>query len=130
MSFVITGPEALASAASNLARIGSSVSQAHAAAAASTTDVIAPAADEVSAAIKSAFSQYASEYQALSARAAAFHSQFMQALNSGAANYAAAETANANPLQAVEQSVSAAVNDPFRNTPGAHCSVTAPMARP
>ena len=71
MSFVITGPEALAGAALNLAHIGSSVNEAHAAAAASTMDMVAPAADEVSAAVKSVFSQYASEYQALSAQAAA-----------------------------------------------------------
>ena len=51
MSFVIAAPEMVASAASDLAGIGSMISEANGAAATSTTVVIAAAGDEVSAAI-------------------------------------------------------------------------------
>ena len=85
MSYVITGPDVLAVGAADVTRIGSALSQAHAAAAASTTRLVAAAEDEVSAAIASLFSSYGQQYQALSARAAAFHAEFAQALT-GAGN--------------------------------------------
>ena len=52
-------------------------------------------ADEVSAAIASLFSGHAAAFQTLSAKAAAFHEQFVQFLNGGASSYASAEAANA-----------------------------------
>jgi hypothetical protein len=55
---------------------------------------------KVSTAVSSLSSQFGSEYQAVSARAAALHSQFIQALNAGAGTYVAAEAANTNPLRA------------------------------
>jgi hypothetical protein len=76
-SYVIASTEMLSVAAVNVAGIGSSLSAATAAAAPSTTSVIAAAEDEVSAAIASLFSSHAQEYQALSTRAAAFHSEFV-----------------------------------------------------
>ena len=66
MSFVIAAPEMVASAASDIAGIGSMISEANGAASTSTTAVIAAAGDEVSAAIASLFSSHASEFQALS----------------------------------------------------------------
>ncbi|WP_152316211.1 PE family protein, partial [Mycobacterium tuberculosis] len=51
MSLVIVTPETVAAAASDVARIGSSIGAANAAAAGSTTSVLAAGADEVSAAI-------------------------------------------------------------------------------
>ena len=99
MSFVIAAPQTVAVAASDLASIGSTISAANAAAANPTTAVIPAAADEVSAAISSLFENYAGEYQALSAGAAAFHNQFVQLMNTSAGKYAAAEAANASPLQ-------------------------------
>ena len=72
MSYVIALPDTLAAAAADVAGIGSSISAAHSAAAAPTTAVVAAASDEVSAAIASVFSGYGKEFQALSARAAAF----------------------------------------------------------
>jgi len=98
MSFLVTAPEIVASAAADVAGIGSSLSAANAAAAAPTIAVLAAAGDEVSAAITSVFSSYAQQFQGLSARAAAFHDQFVQSLNSGARSYASAEVANASPL--------------------------------
>ena len=72
MPFVTVAPEMLASAASDLAGIRSMISEANAAAAPSTTAVMAAAGDEVSAAIASLFSGHGQQFQALSAQAAAF----------------------------------------------------------
>jgi hypothetical protein len=91
-------PDLVAAAASHLDGLGSSISAANAAVALPTTEVIAPAADEVSAAIASLFGQHAQEFQALSVQAAKFHQNFVQALSSGANTYAAAEAANTSPL--------------------------------
>ncbi|WP_222106503.1 PE family protein, partial [Mycobacterium simulans] len=101
MSFVIASPESVASAATDLARIGSSITQASSAAAAPTTGVLAAGADQVSAAVAALFNAQAQGYQVLSAQAAAFHQQFVQALNSGATAYTTAEAASASPLQPV-----------------------------
>ncbi len=103
MSYVIAAPEMMTAAASDLATIGSDLSAANAAAAAPTTGILLAAEDEVSAAIAELFSLHAQAYQALTARVAAFHAQFVQALNSAGGAYAAAEAANASPLQAVVQ---------------------------
>ena len=67
MSFVIATPETMAAAAADLAGIESALSAAHAAAATSTTQVLAAGADEVSAAIAGLFSSHAQDFQALSA---------------------------------------------------------------
>jgi hypothetical protein len=106
MSYVIAAPDLLAAAATDVAGIGSLLTAAHAAATRPTTAVIAAAEDEVSAAIASLFSGHAQQFQALSAQAAAFHAQFVQALNGAEGGYAAAEAANASPLQAVMQAAS------------------------
>src|SRR6185437_14529770 len=90
-------------AAANLAGLGSWISAADAAAATPTTGVLAAGADEVSAAIASLFSSHAQDYQALSARAATFHTEFVQAMGNANYAYAAAEAANAGPLQTLVQ---------------------------
>jgi hypothetical protein len=54
MSYVVVAPEMVAEAAGNLAGIGSVISEANAAAAVSTTQVLPAAADEVSGAISAA----------------------------------------------------------------------------
>jgi hypothetical protein len=105
MSYVIAAPDILATAAADVMGIGSSLSDANAAAATSTTKVIAAGADEVSAAIASLFSSHGKAFQALSAQAAAFHSQIVQALNAGAGAYASTEAANAGPLQTLAQNL-------------------------
>jgi len=98
MSFVIAAPEFVTAAASDLANIGSSLSEANGAAAAPTTGVLAAAEDEVSAAIATVFSAHGQGFQALGAQAAAFHDQFVQALKAGARVYADVEAANASHL--------------------------------
>ena len=90
MSYVIITTDVLTVAAADVTGIGTSLSQAHAAAAASTTGLVAAAQDEVSAAIASLFSDYGQQYQALSARAAAFHAEFAEALTGAGITYTAA----------------------------------------
>jgi hypothetical protein len=56
--------------------------------------VAAAAQDEVSTAIAALFGRHAQQFQALSAKAAAFHHQFVQALTGGAESYVKSEAAN------------------------------------
>ena len=98
MSYVVAVPQLLSSAATELATMGAALNSASTAVALPTTAIPAAAADEVSAAVASLFAGYAREYQALSAQVSAFHQQFVESLTSTAASYAAAESANANPL--------------------------------
>jgi hypothetical protein len=105
-------------AASGLARIGSTLGAAHAAAVIRTSALLPAAGDEVSAAIASQFSAYARAYQALSARASAFHDWFVQALSGAGNAYAAAEAANASPLQTLERDVLGLINAPTTATLG------------
>ncbi|OBI14057.1 hypothetical protein A5712_03770 [Mycobacterium sp. E2327] len=112
MTFLIAAPATVAAAATELAGIGSTLTAAHALAAAGTTAVLPAAADEVSAAIASLFSGYGRSYQSLNARAATFSQRFVQALNGAATAYAAAEAANASPLQALEEEVLGLINAP------------------
>jgi hypothetical protein len=95
MSYVIAAPTALAAANEQLAGIGSTLRDAHIAAAAPTAAALAAGADEVSTAITTLFNAHAAEFQALSAQAAAFHAQFVQALAAGVDSYASAEATNA-----------------------------------
>ncbi|BDE16328.1 hypothetical protein Mkiyose1665_25520 [Mycobacterium kiyosense] len=103
VSYVSVVPETVAAAASNLANLGSTISAANAAAAAPTTSVLAAAQDEVSTAIAALFGSHAHQFQALSAKAAAFHDQFVQALTGGAASYVKAEAANVLGLMSGSQ---------------------------
>ena len=91
--------DGLDAAATEVARVGSAISRAHAVAAPTTTSVVAAAADEVSAAIAGFFSERGQAFQVVSARAAAFHREFALALGTGGAAYAAAEAANSRPLK-------------------------------
>ena len=83
MSFLIAVPEMVAAAATDLARVGSTISAANAAAVAPTSSVIAAGADEVSASIAALFGAHAEAYQALSAQAATFHNQFVPSAHRG-----------------------------------------------
>jgi hypothetical protein len=94
MSFVTTQPELLVTTAGALAGAGSAMSAQNAAAAAPTTGVLAPAADEVSAQTVAQLTAHAQNYQTVSAQAAAFHEQFVAMLTSSAHSYADTEAAN------------------------------------
>jgi hypothetical protein len=95
MSFVVAAPDMLATAATDVARIGETIDAAHAAAAARTTTVVAAAADEVSVAIAALFGEHARSYRAFGARAAALHEQFVRALTEACSSYVGTESANA-----------------------------------
>lgn len=97
MSFGIV-PEFVSAAAADVARVGSAVGEATAAASSPTTGVLAAAADEVSEAIATMFSSHGQAFQAASAQVAAFHDQFVALLNSSVGRYTTAEAASANPL--------------------------------
>ncbi|ORB82605.1 PE family protein, partial [Mycobacterium kansasii] len=112
MPYVIAAPDMFSVAAADVASLSSSLRAANAAAAAQTTQVLAAAADEVSAAIATLFSGHAQEYQALSIQAAAFHNAFAQALNSAGGAYAASEAANVSPLQTLADDVLGLINAP------------------
>jgi hypothetical protein len=98
MSFVSTVPEALGAAAGDLQGIGSSMSAGTAAAAAPTTEVIPPAADEVSALTAAQFAAYAQLFQTVSAQAAAQQDLFTTTMATSGATYAATEAANSSAL--------------------------------
>ncbi|WP_424734135.1 PE family protein [Mycobacterium sp.] len=66
----------------------------------------------VSAAFSAMLGTYAPEYQALSAHAAVFRDQFVPALGGASTAYAAAEAANAGPLQTLAQDLSGVINAP------------------
>jgi hypothetical protein len=78
MSFLIPAPEMVAAAATDLARVGSTLSAANLAAVAPISSVIA-AGRRVSATIAALFGAHAHAYQTLSAQAATFHQQLVQA---------------------------------------------------
>ncbi|MBI2697715.1 cellulose binding domain-containing protein [Mycobacterium gordonae] len=103
MSYVITAPEALAAAVTDIAGIGSSINAANAAAAAPTIEILAAGADEISTAVASLFGTHAADYQVLSARAASFQSRFMDALMAGAQRYAGAELLNGSLLRDIAE---------------------------
>lgn len=116
MSYVIASPDVVATAARDLAGIGSAINETTASTLVPTTRLLAAGADEVSAAVAALFELQGRGYQALSAQAAAFHQQFVQALDAGANLYAGAEAANAaavaNPWQALQQQVLNLINTP------------------
>ena len=106
MSLLDVTPQLLASATADLKAIGSALDAARAAGAVPITGLLAAGADEISTAIATLFSNHAQAFHALGGQASAFHAQFVQTLNSAEGAYAAAEAANASPLQAVVQATS------------------------
>ncbi|EUA11438.1 PE family protein [Mycobacterium kansasii 732] len=106
MSFVSTMPEALQTAATDLATIRSSLGEANAAAATATTEILPAGADDVSAAIAALFSVQSQVWRTFSEDAAWLHQQFVDALNGSAIKYATTELENA------ERNVLHIVNEP------------------
>ncbi len=99
MAYVIAAPEMMASAATDLAAIGSDLSDAHTAAAQAMQGLAPAAGDEVSVGIAHLFSQHARDYQALAGKAAAFQDQFGQNLKTSGGVYAAIEDFLAQELR-------------------------------
>jgi PE family len=112
MTYVITAPELLATAATDLATIGSNLDAAHRTAAAATVAVLPAAADEVSASIAQLLSQHAQDYQALAGQAAAFHDQFARNLTANAGSYGSTEAASAASLASLGAYLIGGYGDP------------------
>ncbi|WP_414467374.1 PE family protein, partial [Mycobacterium asiaticum] len=115
VSYLMTVPDLLSSAATQLEGIGSALQAAGTMASAPTTAIAAAAHDEISVALAALFAGQAREYQALSGRMQAFHQQFAQLVAAGAGRYAEAEAANVNPLQ---QAALDLINAPTRSLLG------------
>ncbi|WP_415823579.1 PE family protein, partial [Mycobacterium basiliense] len=101
MSFVSVTPELLTVAASDVARITTSISAANSATAVSTTGMVAAAEDEVSVAIAALFGTFGREYQAISSQLTRFQDQFAQMLASAGTRYGATEAAGLGSLQSL-----------------------------
>jgi hypothetical protein len=99
MAFVITDPDALATAADELQGIGASLEATNAATAAPTTGVLPPATDSVSVRAATMLDAHAQLYQTLSAQAELFHTQFVQTLITAKNAYAETEATNAAAMQ-------------------------------
>lgn len=95
MSYVITSPEMLTTAATDLDGIGSAIKAASAAVAGPTTGVTAAAADEVSGAIAKLFGMFGQEYESIVAQAGAFQTEFTRLLATAGDSYAITEASNA-----------------------------------
>lgn len=94
MSFVQVTPELLTASADSLSDIGASMNAQNVVAARPTTQVPAPAADQVSALLAAKFEADGLAYQAVAAMASQIHEAFVRALASGGTSYAVAEAAN------------------------------------
>lgn len=118
MNYVVADPEMLASTAANVEQIGSAISTATANAAGPTTGLLAAAEDEVSLAITRLFSTYGQEYQALLGQAAAFHSEFAQALAAAGSAYVQSEAVNATSVGGSLPSALADLREPIQTLLG------------
>lgn len=128
MSFLFAAPEALATAASDLAGIGSTLSTANAAASVPTSAVVASAADDVSAQVAAFLSEHGLGYQQVSAQIAKVHEQFVQTLTSGANAYAAAESSAAQALDGAVGAVNAPAASLLGGGPGAGGGIAAAVS--
>lgn len=98
MSYALVTPEWLSAAAEDMAGIGSAVSAANAAAASSTTSLLAAGADEVSARIAGLFGAHARQFQATCADAARLPESFAQTFAANATAYLSTDIATTQAL--------------------------------
>lgn len=102
MSYLLTAPETLAAAATDVDGIAAAIHDATAAAAGRTSGLLAAAGDEVSAAIADLFNTFGVEYQAVVKQASLFQNDFARALSSAASTYAQAEALNGALVNGVQ----------------------------
>jgi PE-PPE domain/PE family len=95
MTYLSVQPNLLATAATDLMEIRTAVASANAASAAQTTNLLAAAGDEVSAATATLFNSYGQDYLTVVAEVSAFHEAFERALTNSGFAYAATEATNA-----------------------------------
>ncbi|WP_204080020.1 PecA family PE domain-processing aspartic protease [Mycobacterium riyadhense] len=110
MSFVNVAPEMVATAATELTSIGSTVGAATAAVAVPTTGVMAAATDEVSAALAALFTEYGQQFQTVAGQMAASYQQFTRNVMASVNAYTAAETTN---IRQFVLSAAGPINEPF-----------------
>ena len=99
VSYVFAQPPALAAAATDLSGLGTALGEAAAVAATPTTDLLAAAADEVSASIAKLFGGYGQEFQAVSAKLGTLYQGLVQNLTSTVDYYVNAEAINTAQLR-------------------------------
>ncbi|WP_421845919.1 PE family protein [Mycobacterium sp.] len=126
MSYVLTTPEILVTAATEVDDIASAIRTANAAATDPISHVLAAAGDEVSAAAATLFNTYAQEYRAIVEQAAGFHRQFTAALAHAANAYAYAEAINSAAISTALNAVNTPIQLLLGGTPTstAEASVT------
>ncbi|RUP05347.1 MAG: PE-PPE domain-containing protein [Mycobacterium sp.] len=100
MSLLLAEPQAMVAAAADIEGIGATLSAASMAAAAPTSNVLAAAGDEVSAAIANLFGTFGREYQDVVTQFEAFHNEFQRTLAAAGSAYVQAEAAAASALGA------------------------------
>ncbi|HTY34471.1 PE-PPE domain-containing protein [Mycobacterium sp.] len=130
MSYVIAAPEIMASAATDLATIGSNVDVAHMAAAVPTVAVLPAAPDEVSTATAKLFGGYAQKYQAVLAQAAAFREEFVAALASAGNAYAVAEAASASAISGALGQLTSPIQSLLGGAPATPTALTPMVVQP
>jgi hypothetical protein len=91
MSYVLAEPQALVSIAADIDELGSTITAVNGDAAVPISRLAAAAGDEVSEAVAKLFGAYGQQYQAVAARATAYHSEFTRALAAAGSEYATAE---------------------------------------
>ncbi|HET9874708.1 MAG TPA: PE family protein [Mycobacterium sp.] len=96
MTGVTTDPTVLSAAAGNLSTIGDSMASGITNAAGPTIGVVSPGADPVSITTAAQFISHGQMFQAVSAQAETVYQQLVATLQSNAAAYEQAETANIN----------------------------------
>ncbi|WP_163645863.1 PE family protein [Mycobacterium conspicuum] len=117
MTLLSIAPDIMAGASRDLEGLSSELRSANAAAATQTTAVAAPAADEVSAAFAALLSSHAEGFHALSAKAAAFHDEFVKLLSGSSAQYMGTEATSAASVLGINLPN---LNLPSLNLPGLH----------
>ncbi|WP_156766982.1 PE-PPE domain-containing protein, partial [Mycobacterium sp. E796] len=112
MAYALAQPQVMATAAADMAVIGTRLNDAAAATVGRTTGVLAAGADEVSAAVAALFSATGKEWQALLGRAAALNTEFASALTSAADAYANTEATGVAALAATGGAATSAADPP------------------
>lgn len=100
MTYLSAQPQIIATAVSDLEEIGSAISGAGALAAAPTSNLLAAAADEVSAAVARFFGAYGAQGQTALSQLAAFHDEFSRILAAAGFAYTETEVTNAATVTA------------------------------
>lgn len=129
MSYVVAAPEYVASAAADLANIGTALGDASTFAAAPTAGALIPAgADAVSMEVAALFGAHAQAFQEISAQAALFHNQFVQLMTTGGQQYALSEAANVSSVLPGMTNMSQQSIGPSVLSEGAHAAPAVAVA--